>query len=321
MKLVDIYYKMKKDIKEIEKELEKTIATEQQVLYQSSNQLLQAGGKRIRPVFVLLSGNFGDYQFEKLKKVATSLELIHMATLVHDDVIDDADKRRGKLTVKAKWDNKVATYTGDYIFAQALALISEFDQPEIHQTLSNAIVRMCEGEIEQIQDFNNWNQSLKKYLRRIKRKTALLIGISCKLGALASNADEKIVRKLYRFGYNVGMAFQIVDDILDFTGTTEQLGKPAGSDLRQGNITIPALYAIHYSKDKELLKSYVRNGKLNEKMDEVIHLIRQSQGIDYAKHLAQRYIQKAKKALEDLPPIQEKQTLIDISDFIGERTY
>ncbi|GBF11700.1 heptaprenyl diphosphate synthase component II [Tepidibacillus infernus] len=321
MKLVDIYYRMKKDINEIEKELSRAITTDQGILNQSANHLLKAGGKRIRPVFVLLSGHFGQYDFDKLKKVAAALELIHMATLVHDDVIDDADKRRGKLTVKAQWDNKIAMYTGDYIFAEALMLITEFENPEIHQTLSNAIVRMCEGEIEQIKDFNNWNQSLKQYLRRIKRKTALLIAISCKLGGLASNADLKTVRRLYQYGYNVGMAFQIVDDILDFTGTTEQLGKPAGSDLRQGNITIPALYALHYSKDKEKLQRMVKSDHLQEQMDEMVDIVRKSEGIDYSKELAQTYIQKAKKALMELPNIKERKTLLEISDFIGDRTY
>lgn len=320
MKLVDIYYRMKKDIKLIEEEIYNTIATEHIVLNQSSNQLLAAGGKRIRPIFVLLSGHFGDYKFPKIKKVAASLELIHMATLVHDDVIDDADKRRGKLTVKAKWDNKVAMYTGDYIFAQALVLITEFNNPEIHKTLSKAIVRMCEGEIDQIKDFNDWNQSLKQYLKRIKRKTALLIAISCKLGALASNADAKTVSKLYQYGYNVGMAFQIVDDILDLTSTSEELGKPVGSDLRQGNITLPALYALHYSSDKERLKELISDDN-NDRIEELIELVRLSAGIDYAKKLAQRYIERAKEALEELPNISQKNTLLEISDFIAERTY
>lgn len=320
MNLVDIYYRMKKDIKLIEDEIYKTIATEQIVLNQSSNQLLAAGGKRIRPIFVLLSGHFGEYQFIELKKIAATLELIHMATLVHDDVIDDADKRRGKLTVKAKWDNKIAMYTGDYIFAQALILITEFDNPEIHQTLSKAMVRMCEGEIDQIKEFNNWDQTLKQYLKRIKRKTALLIAISCKLGALASNADAKTVYSLYQYGYNVGMAFQIVDDILDFTSTTEQLGKPVGSDLRQGNITLPALYALHCSTDKELLEELIRDD-YNDRTEDIIELVRLSEGIDYAKKLAQRYIQRAKGSLIDLPNISQKETLLEIGDFIAERTY
>ena len=321
MKLVDIYYRMKKDIKQIEEEIYNTIATEQDILNMSSNQLLKAGGKRIRPIFVMLSGQFGDYQFEKSKKIAAALELIHMATLVHDDVIDDADQRRGKLTVKAKWDNKVAMYTGDYIFAQALILISEFNNPKIHQTLSNAIVKMVEGEIDQIRDFNNWDQTLKQYLRRIKRKTALLIAISCKLGALASGADNKTVNSLYNYGYNVGMAFQIVDDILDYTGTTEQLGKPVGSDLRQGNITLPALYALHYSEEKAKLQAMVNNNQIFDNIDEVIKLVKQSDGISYSKMLAQRYVQNAKLAIKDLSDISEKRTLIEISNFIVERTF
>ncbi len=321
MKLVDIYYKMKKDIKEIENELSRTIAIDQNTLDKSSHQLLKAGGKRIRPVFVLLAGHFGEYQFDTLKKVATALELIHMATLVHDDVIDDANQRRGKLTVKAKWDNKVAMYTGDYIFAQALILITEFKNQEMHETLSNAIVSMCEGEIDQIADFNNWSQSLKNYLRRIKRKTALLIAISCKLGALASHADKETVRSLYHYGYNVGMAFQIVDDILDFTGTTEQLGKPAGSDLRQGNITLPALYSLHYSNEKEKLRAIIKEGHVNKRMEEIIDLIRTSDGIEYSKQLALKYVEKAKKSLSNIPEINEKKTLINISEFIAERTY
>lgn len=321
MKLIDVYYRMKKDMKQIEDEIYAMIATDQTLLQQSSNQLLKAGGKRIRPIFVLLSGHFGEYQFIKLKKVAAALELIHMATLVHDDVIDDADKRRGQLTVKAKWDNKVAMYTGDYLFAQALISITDFEDAEIHRTLSKAIVNMVEGEIDQIMDFDNWNQSLKQYLRRIKRKTALLIAVSCKLGALASNADPKTVNRLYQYGYNVGMAFQIVDDILDFTGTTEELGKPAGSDLRQGNITLPALYAIHHSDNKEMLIELAKQDIKGNRMDELITYIRSSQGIDYSKQLAQRYIFKAKEALKDLPDISEKKTLLEISDFIAERTY
>ena len=321
MSLIGVYNKVKKDIKAIETEISDSISADQRDLYLASTHLLKAGGKRIRPIFVLLSGRFGNYNIDNIKKVAASLELIHMATLVHDDVIDDAERRRGNLTVKAQWDNKIAMYTGDYLLAEALMMITDIEEPELHQTLSKAIVRMCEGEIDQIRDFNDWNQSFKNYLLRIKRKTALLIAISCKLGALVSNADPKVVRRLYRYGYNVGMAFQIVDDILDFTGTTEQLGKPAGSDLRQGNITIPALYALHHSKDSNRLREIINNNQLEEKMDEVIEIIRTSEGIEFSKKLAQRYIKKAKDAVMSLQNIPERKMLLEISDFIAERTY
>lgn len=321
MKLEDIYFSMHKDIRKIENKISDTIASDQKELHKASQQLFKAGGKRIRPVFVLLSGHFGEYHFEKLMTVAASLEIIHMATLVHDDVIDDADKRRGKATVKAQWDNKVAMYTGDYLLAKFLVLISEIDNPKVHQILSKVLVQIVEGEIDQIRDFNNWNQSLKLYFRKTKKKTAILLAVSTQLGALASDADDKTIKNLYLYGYNVGMAFQIVDDILDFTGTTAQLGKPAANDIRQGNITLPALYAYNYSDNRERLKEIINNGEVNEKIDEVISIIMESDGIEYSKQLAQKYIEKAQTALNKLPDIPERDTLYEISEFIANRSY
>ncbi len=186
---------------------------------------LQAGGKRIRPVFVLLAGKFGHYDIEVLKNVAVALELIHMASLVHDDVIDDADLRRGQPTVKAKWDNKIAMYTGDFVFALALELMTNIEKPLAHKILANTMVEVTVGEIQQIKDKYRFDQNFRDYFRRIKRKTALLIAASCQLGAIAADVDESIHKKLYRFGYYVGMSYQITDDILDFISTEEEAGK------------------------------------------------------------------------------------------------
>ncbi|MGD9678604.1 MAG: polyprenyl synthetase family protein [Vulcanibacillus sp.] len=321
MTLEDIYFSMRKDIKVIENEISKRIMTDQKVLNDASYQLFKAGGKRIRPVFVLLSGHFGNYQFDKLKIVATSLEIVHMATLVHDDVIDDADRRRGRLTVKAQWDNKVAMSTGDYLLARFLILITELDNPAVHKILSKVLVQIVEGEIDQIKDLNNWDQTFKQYLKRIKRKTAILLALSTELGAIVSDADIRTVRYLYQYGYYVGMAFQIVDDILDFTGTTAQLGKPAGSDLRQGNITLPALYAYNHSEISHKLKEIIDRGQIEDRIEEVIQLIKDSSGIEYSQKIAQIYITKAQKALNNLPPIKERETLLKISEFIAERNY
>jgi len=321
MNLVDIYLQFKPDVDYIERELDKAINTEMAELYQSSIHLLKAGGKRIRPVFVLLGGKWGNYDVKKLKSVAVPLELIHMATLVHDDVIDNADKRRGSATVRAKWDNRIAMYTGDYIFARALSIATELGNPEVHQILSKAIVEMCRGEIEQVRDLNNWSQGLKTYLRRIKRKTALLIAISCQLGAVASEAPREYVRRMYWYGYNVGMAFQITDDILDFTGTEKQLGKPAGSDLRQGNITLPALYSATVGPAREQFQSWISQGNLTDHMDEAIELIRRGDGIHFARRLADRYLRKANEALHSLPESAAKQSLKEIADFIGKRNF
>ncbi len=321
MKLADIFFQMKSDMQYLEKELEKAITTKNALLYKMSSHYLKAGGKRIRPVFVLLAGKFGEYDRDRLKHVAISLELIHMATLVHDDVIDDAETRRGQQTVKSKWDNRLAMYTGDYVLAEGLLMVTELNMPRVHQILSRALVEMTIGEIEQIRDFYHWEQNLRNYLRRIKRKTALLIAISCQLGALVSGAPERTVRALYNYGYNVGMAFQITDDILDFMGNEKKLGKPAGSDLRQGNITIPAIYCYHSPTYGPVLKGMMDEaGNLSEQgMNHAIKLIQNSEGINFAQELADRYIQKAIRWLEEIPQGPPRRSLLEIAHFIGKR--
>jgi heptaprenyl diphosphate synthase len=324
MKLLDIYARKKKDISAIEKELEGSIHSEHAMLRETSLHLLKAGGKRIRPVFVLLSGEFGTYQLETMKLVALPLELIHMASLVHDDVIDDANTRRGQLTVRSKWDNRIAMYTGDYIFAKALGIITKLPNPAVHQIMSKAIVEMSIGEMEQIRFFFHSEQSIRDYLLRIKRKTALLIAISCQLGAIVSGTPDWISNKLYAFGYNVGMAFQIRDDILDLIGTEKQIGKPPGSDIKQGNITLPVICALQEPKLRnDLLSELARIQALDGQTDvsDFIHMIRRSSGIAKADELSVKYINKAIHALDKLPDIQAKKDLIEVAHFIGNRSY
>jgi heptaprenyl diphosphate synthase len=308
------------DINTIEKKLEETIQADSLLLKRASLHTLQAGGKRIRPVFVLLAGKFGRYDINVMKNVAVALELIHMASLVHDDVIDDADLRRGQPTVKAKWDNKTAMYTGDFIFALSLELMSDINKPLAHKILANTIVEVTVGEIQQIKDKYRFNQNLRDYLRRIKRKTALLISASCQLGAIAADVEESIHKKLYLFGYYVGMAFQITDDILDFTSSEEELGKPAGSDLLQGNITAPAFYAMV----DETIRFEIE--KVQQEMEpaqiqKIITLIKESGAIEKSIALSDMYLDKALAVLEELPANKAKKTLRDIAKFIGRRKY
>src|SRR5690625_2193399 len=195
MKLTTIYDPLKKDLQHIEEELIKAIDAEHPILEKSSLQLLKAGGKRIRPVFVLLSSKFGDAMSnnEQIKSVAVSLELIHMATLVHDEVVDDASIRRGYPTIKHTYDNRIAMYSGDYILERALEVITTINNTEVHRVLDKTLVKVVEGEVDQIEDQYNLDQTVRNYLHRIKRKTALLIATSCKLGALASDAPRESV--------------------------------------------------------------------------------------------------------------------------------
>ncbi len=324
MKLIDIYTRLKSDIEYIERELERSIQGDDPFLNQTSAHLLKAGGKRLRPVFVLLSGQFADYNLERLKNIAVSLELIHMATLVHDDVIDDADTRRGQLTVKSKWDNRIAMYTGDYIFASALKVITALHNPLIHQILSKAIVQMCIGEMEQIRYFFRTDQTVRDYLLRIRRKTALLIAVSCQLGAIAGGVPAALANRLYSFGYNVGMAFQIRDDILDICGTQKQIGKPPGSDIRQGNITLPLIFSLRQEKFRaSMLREIekIRNADGEANPAGLLQMVRESRGLKQAEDLAARYIDKAIAALRPFPDGDPKRHLIEISRFAGNRSY
>lgn len=320
MKLTWLYRNYKSDLDLIEKELEQAVSSNSELVHNASLQLLKAGGKRIRPVFVLLSAKFGEYRIDTVKNVALALELIHMASLVHDDVIDDADMRRGLPTINYIWDDRVAMYTGDFILARSLEYMTNISDPLAHKKLSKAIVEVCIGEIEQIKDKYRFDQTLRDYFRRIKRKTALLIAVSCELGAIAGRTDAYIYRRLYRFGYFIGMAFQITDDILDFTATEEELGKPAGEDLRQGNITLPALYAMRDSGIRAELEK-VNQQTEKQEMTRIIDLIVKSGAIEHSYQLSRRYLDKALAILDELPENKAKRPLKEIANYIGKRRY
>ncbi|MFD1065249.1 heptaprenyl diphosphate synthase component II [Oceanobacillus locisalsi] len=321
MRLPKIYGFLTKDMDAIEKTLQQSIQAEHPVLRDASTALLKAGGKRIRPVFVLLSCQLGNYDFEKIQKVAVTLELIHMATLVHDDVIDEAELRRGKPTTASQYGNRIAMYTGDFILARALEEITNIEDPRIHTLLSKTLVEVSVGEIEQIQFKYHWNQNLRDYLRRIKRKTALLIACSCKLGALVGGLSDQDADKLYRYGYNVGMSYQIIDDILDFTSTEKELGKPAGNDLLQGNITLPVLYAMEDEELKNQLMTLITSNQDIDKktMQKLVACLKNTDAIRRSYAVSDLYLQKALKALDGLETSRAKKSLQDIAAFIGKR--
>ncbi|HLR41913.1 MAG TPA: heptaprenyl diphosphate synthase component II [Pseudogracilibacillus sp.] len=325
MKLANIYGFLRKDIQDIERRLSQTIDAEHPILRDASVQLLRAGGKRIRPVFVLLAGHFGDYKTREddIKSVAVALELIHMATLVHDDVVDDADLRRGKPTVKHLYGDRIAMYAGDYMLARALKLLTTVEDPFLHRTLSKALVQVVEGEVAQIEDKFNVDQNLRNYLRRIKRKTALLIATSCKLGAIAAGTTKREANLLYRYGYNVGMSFQIIDDILDFTASEKQLGKPTGSDLIQGNITLPILYAMEDEVFLEKITTiFEQPSKVTEEnIDIILHALKETDAIERAYELSNWYLEKALHSLETLQNNKAKKTLHTIAKMIGKRRF
>jgi len=322
LKQLWLFNQINSDLQRVEKELTKFVETDFPILQDSAVHLLSAGGKRLRPAFTLLAGKFYGYSLEKLMPVAMALELIHMSSLVHDDIVDASMTRRGRPTVKAKWGNIVSIETGDYLFAKSLVLISKIDHPEVARILAEISVEMCQGEIQQIKSSFDVEQNLKQYYYRIKRKTALLISACCKLGALVSGAPRRQVWALGAYGHSLGMAFQIVDDVLDITAKPSEFGKPIGGDLRQGIMTLPMILALKLTSEPARLKVLLGQiDKTEEEVAETIGLIKATKAIDESMRLVDLYVQKAKRHLQDLPVIPTRKALGELAEFIRVRKF
>lgn len=322
LKQLWLFNQINSDLQRVEKELTKFVETGYPILQDSAVHLLAAGGKRLRPAFTLLAGKFYGYPLEKIMPVAMALELIHMSSLVHDDVVDASMTRRGRATVKAKWGNVVSVETGDYLLAKSLMLISKIDHPEVARILAEISVEMCQGEIQQIKCSFDVEQTLKQYYYRIKRKTALLISACCRLGALVSGAPKRQVWALGAYGHSLGMAFQIVDDVLDITAKASEFGKPIGGDLRQGIMTLPMILALNSSQESSGLKSLLKKmDKTDDEVGETIDLIKSTGAIDQSMQLVDLYIEKAKKHLQELPKIPTRKALEELAEFIRTRKF
>jgi geranylgeranyl pyrophosphate synthase len=204
-------------------------------------ELFAAGGKRVRPALVLLSAHLGRYRLERAEPAAMAVELLHAATLVHDDVIDRSDSRRGRPTVAASEGFEAAIVVGDHAFAKAYREASRSGDPEVVAELAEAVMRICAGELEQQSARWHWRPTLESYLRRIEGKTAVLLQASCRVGARLGKLDPEAVDALGLYGHALGLAFQVADDVLDYTGTEEELGKPVGHDLVEGMATLPLM--------------------------------------------------------------------------------
>ncbi|WP_161822831.1 polyprenyl synthetase family protein [Sporotomaculum syntrophicum] len=320
--MFDFFSEIRNELSVVEEELIKAVRSSDPLLTETATHLIKAGGKRLRPAFCLLGGKFANFELNRIVPLAVALELIHMATLVHDDVVDASLTRRGQPTVKAQLGNRISTHIGDYLLGKSLILISLYDDPLIPRVLAETSVKMSEGEILQIATTYDLDQNIKDYFYRINRKTALLISASCQLGAVACGAPRQLHQTLRRFGHYIGMAFQITDDILDMTAEQTKLGKPVGGDLRQGIITLPAIYALRKGSVRNRLQEIIsKTDKSDQEIHEAIDLIIGCGGIDYADAISDKYIAKAKKELAGLPDVPVKKTMQIIAEFIGIRSF
>jgi heptaprenyl diphosphate synthase len=270
----------------------------------------------------VLAAKAGDYSREKIIPLAAAVEILHMATLIHDDIIDEANLRRGTQTVQSRWGKDIAVFTGDFLLCKAFLLISGFNDIENTKKLARALRVVCEGEIQQYHYRYKTDLSVIGYLKRIAAKTAILFSASSYIGAYEAACSKQMVNALAGYGMNMGMAFQITDDVMDFTGKKTMMGKPANNDYTQGIYTLPIIYALRdkeYSASiKELLNKNQHSVEDSRQISEIAFA---SGGVDYAQKLATKYINKAQKSLKMLSDGASKEIMSSILEqLIGRNT-
>lgn len=310
------------DLRLLTDNLKNLVGARHPILAAAAEHLFEAGGKRVRPAIVLLVSRATMLDRDitpRHRRLAEITEMIHTASLVHDDVVDEAELRRSVPTVNSLFDNRVAVLAGDFLFAQSSWYLANLDNLEVVKLLSEVIRDFAEGEIQQGINRFDTSISLEAYLEKSYYKTASLIANSAKAAGVLSEQSAEVNHHLYNYGRNLGLAFQIVDDILDFTSPTEVLGKPSGSDLISGNITAPALFAMEENPYIEVLieREFSQEGDIEKALD----LIHSSQGIPRSKELASQYGQSALKHLDCLASSPSKEVLIELVDYVLSRIY
>ena len=279
-------------------------------------------GKKIRPILVLLSARLLGSVNERTYRAATLVEILHTATLVHDDVVDQSDTRRGIPSINRIWKNKVAVLMGDYFLARGLLIALEQDEFYFLKIISDAVKRMSEGELLQIQKSKTYDITEETYFQIISGKTASLIGTCCELGAASVTDDTGEWQRLRDFGENLGMAFQIRDDILDFIGRSVITGKPTGIDMKEKKFTLPLIYALKQSDRRSTRKivRIIKNGASNKDIEYVIEFVEDKGGLEYARRKAEEYSARAIECIEPLPASPAKDAIRDLVDFTVQRT-
>ncbi len=284
-------------------------------LVEQLSYVLKNGGKRLRPALTLLSGKFYQYNVEQLLYTAAAIEVLHTATLVHDDTVDESNLRRGRLSLHCLWGNSNAVLLGDYLFAASARMTAETGNLRVIKLFSDTLMAICCGELQE--SLNPFNRNRDCYLQAIGNKTASLISAATESGAILSEAPEEVIQALKGYGYDLGMAFQIVDDILDFTGEKETLGKPVASDLARGIFTLPVIMMLERPESNGIADLLGQN--FDEGADRLIGMIQDSSVIDECYRVVHAFCDRARSALDHLPRNPVYDSLHHLADFVTER--
>jgi geranylgeranyl pyrophosphate synthase len=314
-----IYEPIQEDLVRVEDRLRSVCEVDFPQLSKLLDYSLKSGGKRIRPALVLLSGKFYHYDPNYLLPMATAVEILHTATLVHDDAIDNSPVRRGRPTINRAWGEDKAILLGDYLLAKSQELVAETQNWRVVRLFAQAFMTLSSGELNQAVNAFNLEQTRQQYRQRISAKTASLISLATESGAILSQAPEKTVEALKEYGHNLGIAFQIVDDILDFIGTEEEMGKPTGSDLAQGTLTLPAMLVLErYPGDNPVTRLF-RNEDRQKNIRLAIELVSNSSIPEECYAVASDYCAKACQNLDLLPDNASRRSLIALAEYVVKR--
>ncbi len=310
------------DMQRVNDVIEHHLRSDVVLINQLSQHIIHSGGKRLRPMLVMLASRACGYRGEDDALLAAIIEFIHTATLLHDDVVDESEMRRGEKTASSIWGNEAAVLVGDYLYSRAFQLMVLARSMDIMNLLADTTNTIAQGEVLQLLNINEPDTSEESYHQVIYNKTACLFEAACKIGSILTDSPESCAQAFGEYGKNLGIAFQLVDDALDYEADSAELGKNVGDDLAEGKPTLPLIYAMQHAgeDEKNLIRSAIENGGL-EHIDAITAIIKQTGALKYTHQQAIKHAELAKKAIADLPASESKQALIFLADYAVERSF
>jgi len=321
--LSQIFEPIRADLEKVDEEFARHVQSKVALIPQIGQYLRTSGGKRIRPAVLLMASRLAGYDGDRSILYAAVVEFIHTATLVHDDIIDDSDLRRGRLAVHSRWGNDITVLLGDYLYIKSMALALMHDELEIIRNLCDVTLRMIEGELYQLTKNGDADITEDEHFDIMRRKTAYLFGGCAQIGGMLGKVPAEREQALREYGFNLGMAFQIVDDLLDFTGDAEAVGKPIASDLREGKVTLPLIHLQQHDRSgagQRIVRDVItaRNAT-PEQWHDLLRCLKEHASIDYAYRRAVEFTERAKKPLYAFPPGSERDALLALPDYVLAR--
>jgi octaprenyl-diphosphate synthase len=321
--LSQIFEPIRADLEKVDREFAEHVQSQVELIPTIGRYIQTSGGKRVRPAVLLMAARLSGYEGDRAILYAAVVEFIHTATLVHDDIIDDSDLRRGRLAVHSRWGNDITVLLGDYLYIKSMALALTHDALEVIRLLCDVTLRMIEGELYQLTKNGDADISEDEHFDIIRRKTAYLFGGCAQIGGMLGTVTPEREQALREYGFNLGIAFQLVDDLLDFTGDAQAVGKPIGSDLREGKVTLPLIHLLRQESDgvgsrivRDIIASHTVTG---DQWGQLLHSLKEQASIDYAYRRAVEYAERAKKPLSAFPPSAERDALLALPDYVLSR--